>query len=75
MTFGVSLDNARASAMLDSGASMSVVDEGSVSDLGLLGKVQFANDLDTVTGVGGRVAVVESSTVSERRWTASQSHP
>jgi len=61
VTLGVSLDNARASAMLDSGASMSVMDEGLVSELDLSGKVQFANDLDTVgywsswTVGGGRI--------------------
>lgn len=63
VTLGVILDNSRTSAMLDSGASMSVVDESSVADLGLSHKVEFSSDLDSVTGVGGPVVVLGSLTV------------
>lgn len=58
VTLGVRLDDQRISAMLDSGASMSVIDERSVFDAQLGGKVEYANGLETVTGVGGKAVVI-----------------
>ena len=58
VTLGVSFDNHRLAAMLDSGASMSVIDERSVFDAQLGDKVEYANGLETVSGVGGRAVVL-----------------
>ena len=63
VTMRVQLDGSGVAALLDSGASMSVIDERSVLDANLGHKVQYSNDLDAVSGVGGQAVVIGSLSV------------
>ena len=64
VTLGVHLDGARVAALLDSGASMSVIDERSVMDAKLGSKVEYTSALDSVSGVGGKALVLGTLTVN-----------
>ena len=63
VTLGVQFDGAHVAALLDSGASMSVIDERSVLGAKLGNKVKYTNDLDSVSGVGGKAMVLGNLSV------------
>ena len=63
VTLNVLFDSARVPALLDSGASMSVIDERSVLDAKLGDKIESSNDLDSVSGVGGKAVVLGTLSV------------
>ena len=63
VTLGVRVDGVGVAALLDSGASMSVIDEHSVRNVNLGHKIEYTNELDSVSGVGGKALVIGTISV------------